>query len=157
MNLAELPANQVTAELQARLSALQGPDDFPFTLASVERGRFYEDLLDDAALPLATVVPASSAGVEGQQQQASAQRQRQYQVEVVFDLDAYPGRAPDEVVSAIEWAVCKALGGPVRDRALAGLALRLLVANVEYGWPQKGYSAASVTLTVAATYLDRYQ
>lgn len=157
MNLADLPGNQVTAELVTRLSAIQGPDDFPFTLASVERGRFYEDLPDTAVLPLATVVPASSAGVEGQQQQASAQRQRQYQVEVVFDLDDYPGRDPDEVVSAIEWAVCSALGGLVRARALGGLALQLLVAQVEYGWPQKGYSAASITLAVAATYIDRYQ
>ncbi|MDG9925436.1 MULTISPECIES: hypothetical protein [unclassified Pseudomonas] len=157
MNLAELPGNLVTAELVARLSTLPSPDDFPFALSGVERGRFYEDLADSAVLPLATVVPASSAGVEGQQQQASAQRQRQYQVEVVFSLDDYPGRTPDEVVSAIEWIVCAALGGPVRDRALGGLALRLLVAQVEYGWPQKGYSAASITLTVAATYLDRYQ
>ena len=48
MNLAELPANQVTAELQARLSALQGPDDFPFTLASVEA----KTVIDRAPVPV---------------------------------------------------------------------------------------------------------
>lgn len=157
MNLADLPGNLVTTELVARLSAIQGPDDFPLVLSSVERGRFFEDLPDAAALPLATVVPASSSGVAGQQQQASAQRQRQYQVEVVFSLDEYPGKAPDEVMTAIEWAVCAALGGPVRDRALGGLALQVLVAQTEYGWPQKGYSAASITLAVTTSYLDRYQ
>lgn len=157
MNLADLPGNQVTALIAARLAALQGPDDFPFALSSIERGRFFEDLDDSALLPLGTVVPASTAGVEGQQQRASAQRQRQYQVEIVFDLAAYPGRTPDEVVSAIEWTVCRALGGPVRDRALGGLALQLVVGQVEYGWPQKSHTAASITMAIAATYIDLYQ
>lgn len=157
MNVADLPGNLVTAEIAARLGALQAPADFPFSLASIERGRFFEDLDDGAPLPLGTVVPASSGGVEGQQQQSSAQRQRQYQVEIVFDLANYPGLKPDEVVSAIEWMVCRSLGGLVRDRALGGLALKLLVGQVEYGWPQKGYTAASITLAVTATYIDLYQ
>ena len=150
-------ANRITDELVQRIGAIQGGDAYPFSISDVLRGVFYEDLPDDVALPVATVVPGGSAGSQGQQMPANAQRARQYQVEVVFDFDDYPGRSRDEVMTNVEWSLCKALGGPLNNRALGGLAISLLVGEVEYGWPLPSHTVGSLRAAVTATYVEHFQ
>lgn len=152
-----LNANVITDELVSRIGQIRGGADFPFSIALVARGRFYEDLADDAALPVATVVPSSSDPVQGQQMQASAQRVRQYQVEVVFDLDDYPGLERDVVMTNVEWCLGKALGGVLNNRALGGKALAMTLGGTEYGWPAVGASLATLTALIAITYIEQYQ
>lgn len=152
-----ITANLLTDELVSRIQQIQGGDAFPFSISEVQRGQFYEDLGDSVTLPVATVVPGGSGGVEGQQGPVGAQRVRQYQVEVVFDFDDFPGLDRDVVMTNLEWSLCKALGGTLNNRALGGLAFNLLVGQVEYGWPVPGHTVGNITAAVAITYLERFQ
>lgn len=150
-------ATLVTAALASRLKEVTSANGYPFSIAQVERGRFYEDLADTAELPVACLLAASSGSIEGQQTPAGGKRQRAYQIEVVFDFDSYPDRSRDEVLDEVEWSICKALGGPLNGRALSGKALSLVVGDVVFSYPAPGHSIAVVALTVATTFLEIYR
>lgn len=150
-------ATLITAELASRLQTVTSANGYPFSIAQVERGRFYEDLAENAELPVACVVAASSGSIDGQQTPSGGKRQRAYQIEVVFNFDSYPGRSRDEVLDEVEWSICKALGGLLNGRALAGKVLSLVVGDVVFSYPAPGHSIAVVALTVATTYLEIYR
>jgi acetyl esterase/lipase len=149
-------STQVTDELVARLASITTANGYPFEIVHVEPGRFYEDLPDNAPLPVATLVAAGSGPVSGQQQRASAQRSRQMQVEVVLDLQDYPGRARHELLDSVEWSICKAFGGPYNGRHLAGLVQNLEVGGVEFNYPAPGHSIAVVSATLTVSFIEQY-
>lgn len=152
-----ITASLVTAELVSRLAGITAANGYPFEIAGVEPGKFYEDLPDTATLPVATVVAATSGAVVDQQRPISGQRTRQLQVEVVLDLDSYPGEPRHEVLDRVEWSICKAFGGPFAGRSLGGLALSLTVGDVEFNYPAPGHSIAVVRVQVATSFIEKYQ
>lgn len=152
-----ITATLMTSELAGRLAGITIANGYPFELAGVERGRFYEDLPDTAVLPIATLVAASGGAVQDQQRPVSGQRARQYQIEVVLDMDSYPGAPRDEVLDRVEWCICKAFGGPFGGRALGGLALSLAVGDVEFNYPAPGHTIAVVRVQVAVSFIEKYQ
>lgn len=152
-----ITATLVTAELVSRLAGITAANGYPFELAGVEAGKFYEDLPDTAALPVATLVAVNSGAVVDQQRPVSGQRSRQMQIEVVLDLDDYPGTPRDEVLDRVEWSICKAFGGPFAGRSLGGLALSLTVGDVEFNYPAPSHSIAVVRVQVAVSYIEKYQ
>ena len=151
-----IKANAVTDELVRRLSLITGPD-YPIALASIERGQFYEDLPDAAALPVACIVPASSNAAAGQAMPQSAKRTRYYQIEIIFDFDHYPSVERDVLMTQVEWSLGKALGGIHSGRGLAGLATDMQLAEIEYGWPSTGHSIGTLTATLIIGYVENYQ
>lgn len=154
MPIAATPITDRIVELLAGITAVNG---YPIELRQVLRGQFYEDLQDAVLLPVAGVAVLSAGPVSGQQAPTSAQRQRQLQIEVVVDLDDYPGLTRDAVLDAVEWSLGKALGGAVNARALSGLALTASLGEVEFNYPSPAHSIAIVQAVVAVTYLEHYR
>lgn len=152
-----ITASRVTAELVSRLAGITIASGYPFEIADVEAGRFYEDLPDTATLPVATLVASASGPVTDQTRPVSGQRSRQLQIEVVLDLDSYPGEPRHEVLDRVEWSICKAFGGPFGGRSLGGLALSLVVGEVEFNYPAPGHSIAVVRTQVTVSYIEQYQ
>jgi hypothetical protein len=152
-----ITATRVTDLLVSRLAGITVANGYPFELVGVEPGKFYEDLPDGAPLPVATLVAATSGAVADQQRPVSGQRARQFQLEVVLDLDSYPGEPRHEVLDRVEWSICKAFGGPFAGRSLGGLALSLTVGDVEFNYPAPGHSIAVVRAQVAVSYIEQYQ
>lgn len=154
----DIRATLLSEEIAQRLRSITLANGFPFELKAVELGRFYEDLGDDVALPVATLVAAGSAPVIDQQMPQSGQRERQLQVEIVLDLDApeYSGQRRDVVLDRAEWSLCKVIGGVYSNRVLAGLAIRCAVGQVEFNWPAPGHSIAIVRAQLAATFVELY-
>lgn len=152
-----IKATLITNHIVDLLAGITTANGYPIELHQVLRGKFYEDLEDEAQLPVAGVVALSSGAVSGQQAPTSAQRQRQLQIEVVIDLDDYPGLTRDAVLDAVEWSLGKALGGAVNARALSGLALTASLGEVEFNYPSPAHSLAIVQAVVAVTYLEHYR
>lgn len=154
----QIRATLLSEEIAQRLRTITLAAGFPVELKAVELGRFYEDLGDDVALPVATLVAAGSTPVAEQQMQTSGQRERQLQAEFVIDLDApeYAGRRRDIVLDEVEWSLCKVIGGISNNRALAGHAIRCSVGQVDFQWPAPGHSIAIVRAQLAATFVEMY-
>lgn len=150
-------ATTITDQLEACLQAITAANGYPIELADVVRGRFYEDLPDDAQLPVACLVCAGSGPVAGQQGRTSAQRERTYQIEIVIDLDQYPGQPRDLVLDNVEWSVARALGGPHNGRSFGGKALAMAPGDVVFGYPPPGHSVAVVTITLTAAFIENYR
>lgn len=149
-------ATTVTEELVTRLAGITLANGYPFELAHVEAGVFYEDMPDGAPLPVATLVAATSGPVTGQLQRTSGQRSRQLQVEVVLDLAQYPATPRHQLLDGVEWSICKAFGGPLNGRSLGGLVTSLEVGTVEFEYPAPGHTIAVVRAPVTVVFIEQY-
>lgn len=147
----------ITNHIVELLEGITAANGYPIELRQVLRGKFYEDLQDAVPLPVAGVVALSSGPVTGQQAPAGAQRQRQLQIEVVVDLDNYPGLTRDAVLDAVEWSLGKALGGAVNGRGFGGLALSAGLGDCEFNYPSPAHSLAIVQAVAEVTYLEHYR
>lgn len=152
-----IKATQITDHIAELLAGITVANGYPVELRQVLRGKFYEDLPDAADLPVASVVALSSGAVAGQPAPSSVQRQRQLQIEVVIDLDDYPGLTRDAVLDAVEWSLGKALGGAVNGRGFGGLALSAGLGDCEFNYPSPAHSLAIVQAVAEVTYLEHYR
>lgn len=152
-----IKATQITDHIAVLLAGITAANGYPVELHQVLRGKFYEDLQDAVELPVASIVALSSGAVSGQQAPTSTQRQRQLQIEVVVDLDDYPGLTRDAVLDAVEWSLGKALGGSFNGRSLGGLAISSALGDVEFTYPSPAHSLAIVQATVVVAYVETFR
>lgn len=152
----ELIATRVTDYLADCLRQITEVNNYPVTLATIEIGQFYEDLPQGAALPVATLVAASSglaetpAGIV-----VSGRRARAYQIEVVVDFDQHPDIRRDVLLDQIEWGIGRALSSrPPRE--LHAMLQAVQVGEVQFNYPAPGHSIAIVQAQVAVTFIEQY-